>query len=300
MSKLDGFLNINKPKNWTSFDVIAKLRSITGIKKIGHAGTLDPFATGVLVVAVNQARFLIDFVQKNEKIYRGRIRLGQISDTDDVDGSKTTIDVSHKPDTRSVELALSHFVGGYDQVPPKYAALKVKGRKMYEMARAGEDFEPQARRVEIHDLKLLSFSYPYVDIEAKVGSGTYIRALARDLGEELGTGAFLEELVRHSVGPFELEDSLEIGDISLVNLPQNLHPLVGAIGDMPRLILGQHELEKMAHGQTIVPPTSLIQGTSLPNIAILNSHNHLLMLANYDRTTNRLKSKKIFDESLRR
>jgi tRNA pseudouridine55 synthase len=290
-----GFLVINKPKNWTSFDVVAKVRALTGVHDIGHAGTLDPFATGVLVLAINRARFLVDRVQAFEKVYRGRVRLGQTSDSDDVDGSKTTVEVMSAPNDEDVRLALAQFTGDIKQVPPKYSALKVQGRRMYAMARKGQAFERPARNVTIHELKLLGYDYPTIDIEARVGSGTYIRALARDIGEALKTGGFLETLVRHRIGPFTLEDAYDVHTINGEHLSEMLEPLEIAIEDLPRLIVGEHDLRRLTHGETIRVPSNFPKTKSLDNVAVVNEKGVLQLMARYDKESDQIKSRKLFD-----
>lgn len=309
-SELQGFLVINKPARWTSFDVIAKLRSITGERNIGHTGTLDPFATGVLVIGFNNALGLITIVQSLEKVYRGRIRLGQSSDTDDIDGTKQTVDVATPPNESQVNLALEKFSGAITQLPPKYSAVKVAGRRMYDLARKGLPVKREPRAVTIHDLQLLAYAYPYIDIEVRVSSGTYIRALARDIGDKLKTGGFLEELVRHRVGSFILEDAVEIGDVTAKNLPAMLHPIETVISDLPQITLPSHDLERLAHGQEIVPPAtvrSLDVGSpsqSSPGqpspIAVVSDKGKLLMFVRYDAQTDHIKSMRIFDEKLKR
>jgi len=301
---LHGFLNINKPANWTSFDVVAKVRSLTGVKRVGHAGTLDPFATGVLVVAVGRARFLIEQVQSFEKVYRGRIRLGQISDTDDVEGEKTTVAVTEQPTQSQVLLALAKFKGPIEQMPPTYSALKVKGRKMYELARKGLPVERKLRKVTIHNLKLINYDYPHIDIEARVSKGTYIRALARDIGEELGTGAFLEKLVRQRVGSFELKDAIDVHDISTSKpgqLEQQLWPIDTATQGLERVRLPAHELERLAHGESVTAPTQFSRKAhGIPELAVIDGDDRIIMLASYSRDDHKLKSRRIFDENMLR
>ncbi|MFH0830464.1 MAG: tRNA pseudouridine(55) synthase TruB [Parcubacteria group bacterium] len=301
MTSLDGFLVIDKPKNWTSFDVVAKLRSKTGIRKIGHAGTLDPFATGVLVLAFNRATTLIEYFQQQEKVYRGRIRLGQVSDSDDLEGHKTTIPVSTPPSDESVRLTLARFTGKIMQLPPVYSALKVQGRRMYELARKGQTFERKPRPVTIHALKLLSYAYPYLDLEARVSAGTYIRALARDIGEDLGTGGLLEELVRQRVGQLTLREAHDLNDISIARLPHLLYPPEIAVEHLMQLIPSSGELARLAAGQTIKAPGAVL--ARLPEtqeVAIVNRAGNLQMIVTYEREANALRRTRLIDTSLAR
>ncbi len=300
MAELNGFLVIDKPKNWTSFDVVAKLRTISGQRSIGHTGTLDPFATGVLVITFGQARFLAEHVQEMDKLYRGRIKLGQTSDTDDVEGKKSEVSTLKPPTEKDVAIAIKKFTGSIEQIPPDYSALKVQGRKMYELARKGLPINKKPRSVMIYELSPLAYSYPYLDIEAKVSKGTYIRALARDLGEELKVGGYLEELVRHSLGLFNLEDAHDIGDLNSTNLEKYITPPQYAVEEELKTRVSDHDLERLAHGERVSAPSHLAGSPDIPFFAIVNKQGEILMIAEYNSVSHDLKSKKIFDISLRR
>lgn len=210
---LYGFLNIYKEKEMTSFDVIHKLRHKFNIKKIGHIGTLDPMAEGVLIVAVGEATKLIEFMIKDDKDYSAKIILGKISNTFDAEGEIRNLN-SRNPDFDEVETVVKGFVGEIDQVPPKYSALKIKGRKAYEMARKGEKFEMKSRKVRIENLAIISYNYPELEFDVTCSSGTYIRSLANDIGKKLKTGAYLSELKRTRVGNFIIRDSVKLADVS--------------------------------------------------------------------------------------
>ena len=296
---VNGFLVINKPSGWTSFDVVAKLRTITGIAKIGHAGTLDPFATGVLVVAFNRATLLIDYIQQQKKYYTGRIKLGQISETDDTEGHKTTIPVTNPPDENSVRLTLARMTGTILQLPPRYSALKVKGTRMYDLARQGKHVERKPRTVRIYSLALEHYDYPHISITAEVGAGTYIRALARDIGEDLGTGGYLEQLTRTQVGDLTLNEAHSLSDVSVAGLPGMLYPLSTAVESLPKIILSERELGQLAIGQSITAPNAL-QKQEADTVAAIDRSGSLRMLISFDRRQNQLKNKKIFDMSLAR
>jgi tRNA pseudouridine55 synthase len=293
---LSGFLNINKPKNWTSFDVVAKVRGLAQVDAVGHAGTLDPFATGVLVVALGRARLLIDAVQGQQKVYRGRIKLGQVSDSDDVEGHKTSIPVQQPPSEQDVAGVVAQFTGTIQQIPPRYSALRVQGRRMYELARKGLPFERQARPVTIHELKILSYSYPVLDVEVRVSKGTYIRALARDIGQELGTGGFLEELVRTSIGPFDLQSAHSIDDMQHGAIEKLLYKPEIAVDHLPRFVLPDHDLERLAHGQRLKAPSSVSGNKDLEAIAAFDSQDNFVMLLRYDPLQHELTSRQIIDE----
>jgi tRNA pseudouridine55 synthase len=212
--KKSGFLLIDKPKGWTSFDVVAKLRTITGVKKIGHAGTLDPIATGLLVVAVGrEATKQIDQYLKLDKVYIARAKLGETTDTYDAEGNIKTQNVAIKTESELLD-ALDDFKGEIDQVPPMFSAKKIGGKKLYELARQGKEVERQPVKIKIYDLKLLNFAYPWLEIEVRCSSGTYIRSLINDLGEKLGVGAVMYELRRIKIGDFSIKKAALIEQLS--------------------------------------------------------------------------------------
>lgn len=297
----DGFLVVDKPAGWTSHDVVAKLRSITGVRAIGHAGTLDPFATGVLVCAFGRALKVVEFVHDADKTYLGRIRLGQTSDTDDVDGSKTTVELSTPPDEATVLRELAKLTGTIEQLPPAYSALKVQGRRMYELARAGKNVERKTRRVTVYELKLLSFAYPTLEVEVRVSSGTYIRAIARDLGAALKTGGFLEQLHRTRVGSFSIESAVKLTDVEGSSLGELLVPLERAVERLPTLELSPDELRRLAHGQvvpaTTAPMTDPAADKPDADIAVLHE-GRLVMLVRFDPGAGTLKAHKLIDTAL--
>jgi len=209
---MEGFILVYKPAGLTSHDVIDRIRKITGIRKVGHAGTLDPFATGLLLIAIGSYTKKLQAFVGLDKTYEARLRLGAVSETYDTEGAKTEI-ITEKPDdideTR-IETVLSSFRGGYLQKAPIFSAKKIKGRKLYELARKGEATESlrPEKQVEIHALTLNLFSWPHLDILVSCGSGTYIRSLAHDIGTALGTGAYAETLRRTKIGPYSIENSL--------------------------------------------------------------------------------------------
>lgn len=204
----DDVLLIDKPAGWTSHDVVAYLRRKLGVKKVGHAGTLDPFATGLLIVGVGRdsTKRLADFL-KMDKSYEATVRLGATSDTDDRTGKIEEGKSDGETSRDDVRRALDRFVGTIQQIPPAYSAKKIAGKKMYELARRGIVVEQKPVTVAIHSIDLLDYHWPLVRIRVNVSSGTYIRALARDLGEALGVGAYLEELRRTSIGPYDLTNA---------------------------------------------------------------------------------------------
>lgn len=207
-------LAIYKPPGITSHDVIDEIRRRTGIKKVGHAGTLDPFARGVLVVGIGReaTRQLGQFA-KLEKEYVAKMKLGWTSTTDDVEGEKKEIKVSRIPSREDIESVLATFQGEITQVPPRYSAIKISGQAAYKRVRKGEEVEMPERTVVIKEMEILDFEWPTLTIRTVTSSGTYIRALARDIGAKLNTGAYLEELERTRVGAYTTETCKQISEL---------------------------------------------------------------------------------------
>ena len=208
----NGILNVYKERGYTSHDVVAKLRGICKQKKIGHTGTLDPDAEGVLPVCLGNATKLCDMLTDKSKEYEVEFLLGVTTDTQDISGKvleERDVQVSEE----QVRDAVLSFVGFYDQIPPMYSALKVNGKKLYELARQGKEVERKPRRVEIHEINIQSIKLPYVQIRVSCSKGTYIRTLGVDIGEKLGCGAVMTKLLRTRVGTFPVEESLKLSDI---------------------------------------------------------------------------------------
>ncbi len=205
-----GIFGIKKPKGPTSHDIIDKLRQITGIRKIGHAGTLDPAAQGILVVAIGRKYTKkISKYKDQKKEYIATIRLGVVSDTDDLEGEVKKAS-SNQPQKGDIENILPDFVGTITQKPPVYSAVKINGTPSHKLARRGENPDPPPRRVTVKDIDLTSYEYPDIELTITSGPGVYIRSIARDLGEKLGTGALLADLIRKRVGDFNLENSYDL------------------------------------------------------------------------------------------
>jgi len=206
---------INKAKGPTSFAIVAQVRKITKTKKVGHAGTLDPLASGVLVVAVGrEATKKINSIVEKEKEYCAEFKLGEESSTDDSEGDKLRIS-GKMPTREEVKVALSNFVGEIMQVPPQFSAIKIAGKRAYKSARAGVEVALPARPAIVKEIELLKYDYPQLKVRVVTGPGVYIRSLARDIGRELGTGAYMSDLVRTRVGEFKLSDALTVEEFRL-------------------------------------------------------------------------------------
>jgi len=259
---MDGILNVNKPRGLTSHDVVNRVRTVARQREVGHAGTLDPMATGVLLLCLGRATRLAEYLMDSPKTYRARIRLGIATDTDDAEGAI----IAERPadiDRAAVEAALERFRGRILQVPPVYSALKREGQPLYKLARRGVTVEREPRPVEIYRLDLTAWEPPELTLEVVCSPGTYIRALARDLGESLGCGAHLTGLVRLASGDFRLEDAVELEAVTPERLPALLLPPDAALRRYPALYLNDAEARAVANGRDIAGPPPVGEGPSL-------------------------------------
>lgn len=229
---IHGVINIHKEKGYTSHDVVAKLRGIVGQKKIGHTGTLDPDATGVLPVCLGKATKLCDMLTDKSKTYETVMLLGKVTDTQDISGTVLNESSTDDLNEEAVKAAILSFVGDYMQIPPMYSALKVNGKKLYELAREGVEIERKARPVTILDIQLKEVKLPRVRMEVSCSKGTYIRTLCHDIGEKLGCGACMEELIRTKVSRFELEDSLTLSQVQELKKAGKLAKILVPIDEM--------------------------------------------------------------------
>jgi tRNA pseudouridine55 synthase len=223
---MEGFLLIDKPAGITSHDVVARLRRVTGVARIGHAGTLDPFATGLLIVGVGRgATKLLSGMMGREKTYEATAVLGATTDTQDLTGKMSPADVTALPDEAALRAAMAGFVGPLKQTPPMYSAKKIAGKKLYELARAGEEVERKPAEITVHALELAAFRPPRFDFTVRCSTGTYVRTLAHDIGAALGVGAYLESLRRTGIGDFRVENAAKLEELTPQNWAEKLLPL---------------------------------------------------------------------------
>ena len=222
---MDGIFLIDKPVGWTSFDAVARIRGQikreTGLKKpkVGHTGTLDPLATGLLIIVVGSYCKRAEEFTKLDKVYEVTLKLGETSTTADGEGEKTNVSAV-VPTKEELEAALQLFTGDIMQTPPIYSAIKVDGQRAYKLAREGKEVKMEPRPVTIHSIKGGEYAYPYVRFTAHVSSGTYIRSLVDDIGRELGVGAYMSALRRTQVGKYSITDAVEVNDLALENILQ--------------------------------------------------------------------------------
>ena len=229
---IHGVVNIKKEKGFTSHDVVAKLRGIVGQKKIGHTGTLDPDATGVLPVCLGKATKLCDMLTDKSKTYETVMLLGKTTDTQDISGEVLSEGSIDGIDNDAVKKCIGEFVGDYLQVPPMYSALKVNGKKLYELARQGIEVERKARPVVIHEINILEMDLPRVRMEVFCSKGTYIRTLCHDIGQKLGCGACMEELTRTKVSQFVISESYTLGEVAEMKAEGRLEEILVPIDQM--------------------------------------------------------------------
>lgn len=269
-----GFVNIYKPKGITSHDVVARLRRVTKIKQIGHTGTLDPFAEGVLPICIGKATRLIEYLA-DDKAYIATVQFGKVTDTYDIEGKVVSF-FDKKVTKEDVIKSLKNFEGEIEQIPPIYSAIKVNGKKLYEYARAGEQVEIKPRKVIIENIHIVSFdeASQSAEIYIKCSKGTYIRTIGYDLGKMLGCGAYLTKLVRVQAGNFLVEDSTELG--GLENIEQVQACLISPIEKMllEKVLINDVEYKRCSNGLQIYPRdnirglVSLVYNNQLIGVAL--------------------------------
>lgn len=284
-----GLLNLNKPIGVTSRDAVDRVSRPLRKVKVGHAGTLDPLASGVLVVCVGAATRLIEYVQAMPKTYRAVIRLGARSDTLDADGQVVEAVDPRVPRETEVRSALSAQVGTIQQLPPQYSALKVGGKRAYDLARAGREVELAARPVEVYRAELRRYEWPRLEVEIDCGSGTYIRSIARDVGEALGCGGLIEVLTRTRIGPFRLEDALDPLSLTRETIPGLLRPAVEAVTALPRVGVGPDDRARLLRGQAIVAS----QGIPGKEVAIIDAGGELVAIGEVRDAAGRIEPRRV-------
>lgn len=248
VDRLFGVLNLNKPAGMTSRDVVNIVQRIVRPAKVGHAGTLDPMATGVLLVCVGPATRLVSILQQAPKSYLAEFRLGQRSDTDDSTGQvDETPDVTPVPQTQ-IESALTDFCGIIEQTPPAYSAVKLDGERAYSLARQGQEVELKSRPVRIDSINVVSCNWPLLNVTIRCGSGTYVRSIARDLGDQLGCGGLMTNLVRTAIGAFSLQDAVDPATLNEQNIAQSILPALHVVSHVSQYRCSKDEQTIVARG----------------------------------------------------
>jgi tRNA pseudouridine55 synthase len=252
---VQGFLNLNKPLDWTSHDCVARVRKLMRMKRVGHAGTLDPKATGVLPIALGKATRLLQYLP-SEKAYKATIRLGIRTTTDDLEGEVITSQPCSGLSLTEIKTVLSQFIGTIEQIPPSYSAIQVDGKRLYDLARQGALVEAPVRTVEIFQIEVLDWrdgDFPELDIAIACGAGTYIRAIARDLGIVLNTGGTLAALTRTQSSSFHIQDSLTLTDLETQLQAEIFQPILpdAALQKLPSVNLPGTFAKKWCQGQQV-------------------------------------------------
>jgi tRNA pseudouridine55 synthase len=317
----DGILNLNKPRGPTSHDIVGRVRRLTGIRRVGHAGTLDPMATGVLVLCLGKATRVVEYLMASRKAYTARVRLGESTNTYDAEGEvmeRAQVDV----DRAQVEAALAPFRGNIMQAPPMFSAVKRGGVPLYRLARQGIEVERQPRPVEIFELELRAWELPDFTLDIACSAGTYVRSLAHDVGEALGCGAHLTALTRLASGGFRLEDSITIDEFESAASEDRwrefLLPIHAALAHFPAVQLDPEPATRLCNGQAIparaadgsgrdddsqqpdgLPRVNVPVGELTTNgtVALVRVHGRdggLLAVATFDPQANMLRPHKVF------
>ena len=256
-----GLLNLNKPGGWTSRAAVDVVQRLAGRRvKVGHAGTLDPLATGVLVLCLGDATRLIEYVQRMPKRYLATFLLGRSSPTEDVEGPVAELPDAPVPAPADVRSAAERLVGRIEQRPPAFSALKVAGQRAYDLARRGKAVELRPRPVVVYRLDVRDYAYPRLELEIECGSGTYVRSLGRDLAESLGTAAVMSELTRTAVGSFAIENAVAPDRLTESDWTSHLAPMRRAVESLPSVTISEGELDEIRHGRSIARPRSPAEG----------------------------------------
>lgn len=297
---VNGVINVYKEKGFTSHDVVAKMRGILRMKKIGHTGTLDPDAEGVLPICLGQGTKLCDMLTDQTKTYRAGLLLGIETDTQDISGTVTAqYPVLVNPE--AVKGAIQSFVGTYHQLPPMYSALKVNGKKLYQLARAGKVVERHTRPVEITDIQIESMAIPRVTFSVSCSKGTYIRTLCHDIGRRLGCGGCMEHLTRVRVGRFGIEESLRLADLERLRNEGRLADVILPVDQMflhLPAVLTNPEADKPVHNGSPLIITQFNNGQLLKplpeQIRVYDSQQKFIGIYEYNGQADRYRPKKMF------
>lgn len=297
---INGVLTIYKEKGYTSHDVVARLRGIVGQKKIGHTGTLDPDAEGVLPVCLGKATKLCDMLTDKDKTYEAVLLLGTVTDTQDISGQileqKSTETLSETETSECIQ----RYIGTYEQLPPMYSALKVNGKKLYELAREGKTVERKRRKVTIYGIRILEMDLPKVRMEVHCSKGTYIRTLCHDIGESLGCGGCMESLLRTKAGRFTMEESMTLAQAEeykeLGTLKEHILPIDAVFEDLTDVIVQETFCPLAYNGNALEPDwlTEQMQFSDEEKVRVYTPERRFVGVYTYKQRENRLKVEKMF------
>jgi tRNA pseudouridine55 synthase len=289
-----GILNIDKPSGWTSHDVVGKVRRLLGQKSVGHAGTLDPLATGVLLVCVGQATRVTEYLMAGQKHYRATVQLGLETDTYDIEGDVTATTEPPPLSVGEIEAALRGFTGAIEQTPPVYSAIKQAGVPAYRRARRGEEMSLPSRSVTVYRIDCLEWSTPYVTFEVTCDPGTYIRSLAYDLGRRLGCGGTLTALRRLRSGSFRVEDAISLEMLAHAaesgQVAACLHPLRTALSSLTPVQMDEGSVARLTHGL----PVPAYAQPATPEGCALGPDGAVVAIVAYDASAGHWRPRKVF------
>lgn len=253
---MDGILNINKPTGMSSFDVVRKIKTVAKTKKVGHTGTLDPEASGVLPICIGRATKLVDYIMNDYKIYKVELKLGITTDTYDREGKIIKTSEVNLLD-EEVKKVIKSFLGEIDQIPPMYSALKVNGERLYSLARQGIEIERKPRRINIYDIEILNIDIPNINFLVKCSKGTYIRSLCYDIGEKLKCGGTMWNLQRVQTGSFNISNSIELEDLNNDNIHNYLISMDKSLESYPKLLV-ESKYEKLIFNGVVIKDSRLV------------------------------------------
>ncbi|GCE27773.1 tRNA pseudouridine synthase B [Dictyobacter alpinus] len=293
---VDGILNINKDLHMTSHDVVARIRKLLKQKRVGHTGTLDPEASGVLPICVGQATRVAEYLSESGKAYQATVTFGTVTDTYDAEGTVLRSTDASQLTREQIATVLPHFMGVQMQMPPRYSAIKIQGQPAYKLARAGTEVVMQPRQVKILSLEIVAWENPHLTLAVTCSKGTYIRSLAYDLGEYLGYGAYLTGLIRTRSGPFMLAESVTLAQLAAAQeegtLQQRLFPADFALQNYPALHLDEQLTRRVTHGNAFAYPN--LPNAEQPELGRVYSVNgQFLAIASWDAEQQLWKPKKV-------
>ncbi len=287
----NGILAIHKPEGISSARVVSRVKKALGAKKVGHTGTFDPFATGVLLCAINKGTKISSYFLGGKKRYKTRIHLGIETDTYDLTGkieSETSIEYVQAIEEEKIRETIASFMGPQDQIPPAYSALKHQGQPLYKLARQGKKIIKPARSIEIFDIQIDAIELPYIDIDVACSTGTYIRSLGYDIGKKLGCGAHLSTLCRTQSSAFRIEDAIPLDafeQLDKTSAEQIITPLSTCLDFMPKVIVGEHLVKKIKHGQKLFSEEIETSDINLKKqIRVMDKDNEVLAIIQRDQT----------------
>ncbi|MBU3214082.1 tRNA pseudouridine(55) synthase TruB [Clostridium estertheticum] len=275
---MNGILNVFKPTGITSFDVVRLIRKISKVKKVGHAGTLDPEASGVLPVCIGKATKAIDYIMGDFKIYETELKLGVITDTYDREG-KILKESEVNSGVDEITLAINSFIGEIKQVPPMYSALKINGKKLYELARAGIEVERQPRPITIYDINITDIKLPYIKFTVKCSKGTYIRSLCYDIGEKLKCGGMMWNLQRTATGQFHIDNAINVNELNEENINKYIMPIETIFSANARITIEDRFVKFLLNGVIVKDKALICKFESGIMYSIYNNDNDFIGIA---------------------